>query len=437
MDPYFLLSKHGKVPFDVPETWSVLNNIVPTPTIPTQSVDEMIRGALAAPIGTPPLSSLVKATDRIVIIIDDFTRPTPKTAILTCLVDHLRRFGVDDDRIDVLFGVGTHRPVSEDEAHEALGSALAGKLRWTSHNSRAEDLVPVGPCPDCGELRINPLLPAADLRIGIGSVLPHPMLGFGGGAKLIMPGVSDFESIRRHHLSTFLPRPGFARMEGNVGRSGMIVAARLARLDFIVNAVYNAQHDVMEIVAGDVEKAHEAGVLMSLKEYSVKVGESADVTIICAFPYDEGNQIIKPLVPAAIITKKGGNIIMVAPSIRGGRLPEPLLEAFDAIWGQFHCDAAKGAIECIKEGKLIIPGGPLDFNAAAYLNLLLLDRVHVTLVSPDVTREQAARLGFDYAPTIERAIESVVAVAPHATVNILPSGGMVVPLVDDVFAFEE
>ena len=34
MDRYFLLRKGGKIPFQVPETWSVLNNVVLTPTKP-------------------------------------------------------------------------------------------------------------------------------------------------------------------------------------------------------------------------------------------------------------------------------------------------------------------------------------------------------------------------------------------------------------------
>ncbi len=42
MDGYFLLRKGGKTLFQVPETWSVLNSIVRTPTIPTQSVDQMV-----------------------------------------------------------------------------------------------------------------------------------------------------------------------------------------------------------------------------------------------------------------------------------------------------------------------------------------------------------------------------------------------------------
>ncbi len=434
MGQYSLLRKGGKTLFQVPETWSVLNNVVLRPTKPGLPLSGMLDRALAHPIGTPPLANLIKATDKVVIIMDDFTRPTPKRAILSGLVDRLRELGVDYDQIDILFGVGTHRPVTETEVKEALGP-LTDKLRWTNHDCWSEALTPVGACRICGELKVNPLLPAADFRIAVGSVLAHPMAGFGGGAKAIMPGVSDFESIRRHHMSTFLPRPHLGETTDNSCREGICNAARLARLDFIVNAVYNAEHEVMGIVAGDFEKAHQAGVEMSLKEYGVEIEPKTDVTIISAFPYDEGNQIIKPLIPGAMATKGKGTVILVAYDIRGGCLPEQMLAAYDMVWAQVESDPAKTAIDCITQNRLIVQGGPLDLNAASFLNLLILSQVQVILVSPDVTAKQAARIGFDYAPTIEEAIGMVSAKIPLATVNILPLGGMIVPLVKEKLSF--
>ena len=434
MKSYFLLRKSGKTPFQVPETWSVLNNVVLTPTKPDLPLSGMLDRALAHPIGTPLLINLIKATDKVVIMIDDFTRPTPKRAILTGLVDSLCQLGVGYNQIDILFAVGTHRPVNEAEVREALGP-LKDKLRWTNHDCWSEALTPVGTCSICGDLKVNPLLPAADFRIAVGSVLAHPMAGFGGGAKAIMPGVSDFESIRRHHMSTFLPRLHLGETIGNLCRDGICNAARLAQLDFIVNAVYNSELEVMAIVAGDCEKAHQAGVEMSLKEYGVEIEQKADVTIISAFPYDEGNQIIKPLIPGAMVTKGGGTIILVAYDIQGGRLPEQMLSAFDIVWAQVEKDPARTAIDCITQNRLIIQDGPLDLNAAAFLNLLILSQVQVILVSPDVTAEQAVRIGFDCAPTIEEAIRVVSMRIPRATVNILPLGGTIVPLIKEQLTF--
>ena len=48
MDRYFL-HKKGKIPFQLPETWSVLNNMVPTPTKPGLPLDQMIERAIANP----------------------------------------------------------------------------------------------------------------------------------------------------------------------------------------------------------------------------------------------------------------------------------------------------------------------------------------------------------------------------------------------------
>jgi nickel-dependent lactate racemase len=261
------------------------------------------------------------------------------------------------------------------------------------------------------------------------------MAGFGGGPKAVMPGVSDFEFIRRYHLSTFLPRLRLGETSGNPNYDGICEAARLARLDFIVNAVYSTQHEVMGIVAGDFEKAHKAGVQMSLEQYAVKVEPSADVTIISAFPYDESKQVLKSLVPAAIVTKKGGTIILVASASNDGQLPDPLFNAYEEVWAQVNGDPAKTAVEYIKQGRLIVQGGPMELNVAVYLNLLMLGRVRVILVSPDLMTRQATRLGFQYASTIEQAIEMVATKMPEATVNVLPLGGVIVPLVKDELTF--
>ena len=104
-------------------------------------------------------------------------------------------------------------------------------------------------------------------------------------------------------------------------------------------------------------------------------------------------------------------------------------------WAQVKGDPVEMAIDCIRNDRLIVKGGPLDFNAAAFLNLLILGKVHVILVSKDATTEQASRLGLDYASTIEQAIEMVFSKVSDATVNILPSGGMIVPLVQEPMTF--
>ena len=67
----------------------------------------MVREAIASPLGTPPLADLVKGKGSVAIIVDDLTRPTPRKALLACLLDFLHDLGIGNDRVDVLIGVGT------------------------------------------------------------------------------------------------------------------------------------------------------------------------------------------------------------------------------------------------------------------------------------------------------------------------------------------
>lgn len=81
--------------------------------------------------------------------------------------------------------------------------------RWVVGDCHAPDLVPIGRLGDGTEVRNNRLAHAADFRLGIGSIFPHPLNGFGGGGKILFPGIADYDSIFTHHLRHAF-RGGFA-----------------------------------------------------------------------------------------------------------------------------------------------------------------------------------------------------------------------------------
>ncbi|MBN1227956.1 MAG: nickel-dependent lactate racemase [Deltaproteobacteria bacterium] len=430
MSRYYLLSKKQKVEFQIPETWSVLNNVSMEPYKKETSVYEMVKKALTEPIGGRALGELINPKDKIVIVVDDLTRPTPRAEIMSCLIDYLQNLGVGYNQIDILFGIGTHSPLSKTEMENAIGPDLFFKVRCTNHNCWSEDLVSVGKLEAGGDLKINPLFLSADFRIAVGSILPHFMAGFGGGPKLIMPGISNFDFIKQHHLSTFLPRSRLGEITNNPNYDSMCQAAKLAGLDFLINALYNSRHEVNGIVAGEFEKAHKAGVQMSLEEYAVRIEPAADLTIISAYPYDENNQVLKPLIPASMVTKRNGLVILFAPSLQSGRLAPP-----NEIWSQVHGNPAKIAADYISQGRLIVQNAPMDTNIAAYLNLFIASRIRVILVLPNTELAKRPEYGVRYTSKIEQAIEMAAIEVPEATVNILPSGGMIVPLVKDYLEF--
>jgi hypothetical protein len=180
--------------------------------------------------------------------------------------------------------------------------------------------------------------------------------------------------------------------------------------------------------------AQAIGAEMSLNELAVQFDEVADVTIASAFPYTAGTQLAKPLIPATIVTRPGGTVILYAASVEG--ISEPFLEAFDAAFAMARGDTKRLVLDSLREGKLVVAGAPMDFIGAMYMTLLYQSRIKAILVSRDVDPKQAARLGFSHVSDLDKAIEMVAREVPKATVNILPAGGLVVPMVKQNMTFE-
>ncbi len=431
MEKYFLNGHKAKAYFQLPKDWEVVKHAVLKPEKTSASISRLVSDSIANPIGTEPLGRLAKDKKRIVIIVDDGARTTPKKAILAPLVEYLREQGVQNSQITVLIGTGTHHPVPDAEIGHLYGDALCRDVRVVNHDSRAADLVSVGTLKHAGDLKINALAAGADLLIAVGSVLPHPFAGFGGGAKLVLPGIASYECVRDHHVALMIAHGVFAGSgENNPFLKEVREAGRLAKLAFIVNAVYDSDDDVKAIVSGDLEEAHKAGIEMCRKEMGVRFDRPADVTLMSAFPYNEGPQILKPLYASNAVTKNGGVVILYADYIKGG-FAEPLLGAFDTAFAKAGGNARQLVKDNTRDNKPLIPGLAMDFNSALNMTLLYADRTKMFLVSGDADKAQAARLGFEYAASVQDAIDTVAKRLPRATVNILPSGGVVLPVVPE------
>jgi len=426
-----------EVAFRVPDGWQVKKYAELKAEKLELSIAESVRAAVAAPVGSPPLAELARDKQRVAIVVDDLTRPTPRRPMLAALVDVLGEQGIADDQIDVIIGGGTHRLLSDAEIAEAFGPELCARLRIANHDCHAADLVSVGTLPHSGEVLLNAIFMRADLRIALGSILPHPWNGFGGGAKLVLPGIAGWDTIKRHHLALVTARGvTFGNLTNNPFHEEVYQAGKMSGLDFIVDAVYNANEDVKGMVAGDFEQAYRAGADLCVQELGVQFEEATDVTIASVFPYCDAPQTMKPLGPATLVTKKGGTVILYVDELEQKCYPETMRAGFSKALALAKGDPRGLVFDYLSRGELIAPEAPMDNNSAINTTLLFLSRVKVLLVSKDSDAKQAAQLGFDYAATLREALERVAAEMPAATVNILPAGGLLLPLLADDMKFE-
>jgi hypothetical protein len=144
----------------------------------------------------------------------------------------------------------------------------------------------------------------------IGSIFPHPMAGYSGGAKGIIPGVASSATIRLNHGLMFHRRSRWGVLKGNKCREDLEAGARLFPNVFLINAVYDGRKNVVGLVGGDLLAAHRAGV-NRVREIGEVAAEKADIVIVSDGYPETINvfQTLKLIVPASHVVKPGGIII--------------------------------------------------------------------------------------------------------------------------------
>jgi lactate racemase len=420
------MARDRKEYFSLPERWTPLNFSETTEEVPNLSVGQMTRQALSNPAGSPPLADLVSGKERIVIVIDDCTRPTPVAGILEILLPCLTDSGVPREKITIVAALGTHVPITREDLELKVGKKVAADYRIVQHNAWQTDLVPVALPDNKGTVRINPEVARADVKIGISSILPHPMAGYGGGPKIIMPGVSDFDYIRTHHMKlTIDPRSLAGRTKGNPFHEACMEVARTVGLDFSINCVYNQHGETVRIIGGSLDTAFSAAVDTCFEELGAQFNEKVDITITSTYPHTHAHQFVKGLSAPDVITKETGAILVAVPTV--SPLPPEFLNSFNVIREQSRNNPEPYVREAMTQGLPFLPDKPLEFNMAMKC-ALIRPRIRTILVSPLITEEEARTMGFEYAPSVAAGVSRLENSYPEATTAIFPSGGLIVPV---------
>jgi nickel-dependent lactate racemase len=429
MEKAFIFYQHQKIPFEIPPKWKVLTFAQFNDYPLRRNVRELTKNAIKNPIQALSLKDSLSPSDRIAIIVEDLTRPSPKRLILESLLEDLDDAGIHRNNILVVISLGTHRGLTPDELETTFGRELIQTYEFINHDCHAPDLVRVGRLKTGRDVKINRAVYEATFRIGIGSVFPHPMNGFGGGGKIVFPGVADFDAIREHHFKyTFHEGTGLGKIKGNIFYDEVCAIARSAKLDYVINSVLDQKDQVYDMVSGDPVSAHLAGIEKSKALISQRFSRKADLTIITSFPYTEGPQIVKPLVPASMVTKEGGCIILVADC--EGNLPDDFIDSFERFHSKYGNDLLGAVLDHFENNRLIMDGGAIDFNMALGLTLAFQHGFKIILVSKDIPRETGEKMGFLYADDLEHAFELSESVcSPNPQVHVIPSGGVILPVI--------
>jgi nickel-dependent lactate racemase len=302
------------LPISFPAGWAL--TVCPPHDAPDLGADEIAR-AVTNPIGSPRLSELAAGKQRPCIVIDDLTRPTRGHLLVPPILDELQRASIPASDVLVLAGVANHRPMLHDDLVLKLGADVLSRCRVLNHFS-FDNCTYIGDTSEGTPVEINNDFLASDLRILVGSIIPHGAAGFSGGAKLLMPGIASARSALAYHRGS--ATRGRWAAEETPARLESEEAARMAGVDFIVNSVPTSRLGVGAVVAGDVVAAHRAGVQHARRIFASPTPAGLDVCVLSLYPKDgEFLQHITALSPWLTapepIVREGGTVVV---TVAGG-----------------------------------------------------------------------------------------------------------------------
>lgn len=384
--------------FDIPEK-NLMGIYQPRSSNIPQDVGELVKRAMENPVYSPRLKKMASPDDKVLILVDDYTRATPASQIIPYVLEELLEAGVKEENISFLIALGTHRPMRYEEKVDKLGRDILKRYTVMDHCwDDNKEMRYLGTTSRGTEIWVNRHVLESTLVIGIGQIFPHRITGFSGGTKIIQPGVcGKVTTGQTHWLGANYNGEEIMGVIDNPVREELNEIGLRVGLRFIVNVIIDAEEKVVGVVAGHPVEAHREGASLSDSYLSIPLPSRPDVILIESYPADVDLwQASKAIYAAGTSIKKGGVIILVSPCYEG------VSPTHGGTLLKFGCGSLDDIEKLVKEGVIE------DLTAAAwlvYVGEIVTGKADLVLVTPGIPEDEAIGLGLKWAPGIQEAIE--------------------------------
>ncbi len=333
----------GELSLSLPDDWQV-ELLAPRQAPVLSDPSAAVNHALDKPIGQRRISDFAGVRSA-AIAINDKTRPGPYTILLPPLLRQLRALGLSPEAVTLLIATGSHPPMSPDEFDKTVPADLLKRHPVLSHDANASaSLTYLGKTQWGTPVWINRHFVEADLRIVVGNIEPHQFMGFSGGVKSAAIGLAGLETINHNHAMMSDSRARLGHFDDNPVRQDVEDIGRLIGVHFALNAVLNEAKEILDVVAGEPVAVMQKGISLVRKLYQVEV--SAPFDLIIASPGGHPKDINlyqsqKGLAHAALVTRDGGTIVLIAacPEGTGSQSYERWMEgvtSYQAVFERFR-----------------------------------------------------------------------------------------------------
>lgn len=411
---------HGYKDFSL-EQEKVMAEIKVAEMAPLTDLKQAVLDAIYHPIDSKPFNELLQPGQKVAFICNDPTRVANSHDFMPILVEELNKMGIKDEDMRIVFALGTHRKMTQEEMIEAVGEDVAKRLpMYNSDCNKQEDFEYFGETSFGTPVWLNKLICDVDLVIMTGTIVHHFFSGFGGGRKAVLPGVAAMETIRRNHSLMMSPDAQLGKLHGNPVYEDQMEGVRLFAKEhrmFLFNAILDAKKQFLKIFAGDWEKAHLEACKFVDKVYGVEIDAPADIVIASCGGYPKDinvYQLQKTMDNAWCAVKDGGVVIIIGECEEGSG--SAALEK--ALQEHPSPDAIKAQLE-----KNFVIGAHKAFAITR-----LMKKAKFILVSA-LDKKIASDLLFEAVDNVDEAIELAEKyVGSDYKIILMPQGSLTVPL---------
>ncbi len=302
--------KEGKLEAEIDER-CVLGVIEPN-EVKIGDETEVIRQALANPIGSPSLKEFLKDARDVLFIVNDPTRPTPTARIIDMIQEDIA-----GHKVSFIVATGIHRAPTEEEYIQIFSEKYYRKYKDVihSHDAKRDEMVYLGTSKNGTEMKVNKRGVDAHKIVIISSVEPHYFAGYTGGRKSFLPGIAAHETIEQNHKLALKQEACALKLKGNPVHEDMIDALSTVKKEiFTISTVLDKNHRIYAATAGDIYKSMEAAVSKAEEVFCAKIPQKADIVVsVVKFPSDiDLYQAQKGIDNAKYALKDGGILLLVA-----------------------------------------------------------------------------------------------------------------------------
>lgn len=418
----------GTQEFEIPDD-RLLGIVTGVKAEPLKDLRGALRKAMQEPVGTKPVTEILRAGERVGIVCPDYHRLWTRQRIwLPLLVGELSRLGIRPRDIWVIIANGTHRPPGYWELREILGDDLPPHICVINHDAGSEaDLAYLGHTGRGTPVLVNRRALEVDHLFLTGVVAPHTFAGYSGGRKAVLPGISGLRTILTNHRlalsregSGIHPMAAPGVLDGNPVHEDMLEAARMVEPRFIINLVLSEEGDFLAVFAGELDLAHRQGCAFVERAFRATIPCRADIVVASRGGYPMDLTFYQAFQSSAnaisALREDGGGVLILVGACTQGLGPYEFRRWFEM--------GGEEEIRKELERDFTVPG------FVVYRASLLRRRARKVILVSQLDPQAVRGIGLEPASSVQEAITLAFREVPEGRVLLMPHASQTIPVVE-------